>query len=210
MNSLIEHRSQEFQHGMFFSGISSRYPNKLTMIMSNLLSIKFISFTYSQIHLNEEPIMVRSEFLYCILVFITSPQQLHQPLFRDTQHSCFPLELYFALSVPKGENGAVVDEAHGFWVISAAESILFYSGDYSSFTHNAIQLVVIRNVGMTSETEDSRIFYHWLAMVIEFACYGRRNQRGRTGLEKKIEKSSMILGPYQFDRIISESNQVIQ
>ncbi|KAJ3747075.1 hypothetical protein DFH05DRAFT_1391946 [Lentinula detonsa] len=30
---------------------------------------------------------------------------------------------------------------------------------------------------MTFETEDSHIFYHWLAMVIEFACYGYRNQR---------------------------------
>ncbi|KAJ3792120.1 hypothetical protein GGU11DRAFT_761029 [Lentinula aff. detonsa] len=33
---------------------------------------------------------------------------------------------------------------------------------------------------------------------------------GRTGLEKKIEKSSMILGSYRFDGILSELNQVIQ
>ncbi|GAW03906.1 hypothetical protein LENED_005660 [Lentinula edodes] len=97
---------------------------------------------------------------------------------RDFCKAPFPLHTQmYDSAVPLGCSGAIVDEAHGFRIVLETESVLFYTGDHSKFIFESIKLVVIRGVGMTPPTADSKAFYSWLAEVIEFGCYYRRNQR---------------------------------
>lgn len=114
-------------------------------------------------------------------------------------------------SIPENasDKAVVVDEANGFRIVLASESVLFFSGgrftyciylfinchnflDHKEFNWRRIELVNFRNVAQASpdwdDTSnpssidhllDSTHFYDWIIEVIDFACNVRRDQRVR-------------------------------
>ncbi|KAF9018216.1 hypothetical protein BDP27DRAFT_1378458 [Rhodocollybia butyracea] len=85
------------------------------------------------------------------------------------------------------KGGKAVDEANGFLIVQANESILFYSGalDPAYFNDEHIELIVMQGVAQPQPEQaskktrlgptDSDVFFTWLLVIIAYAVWVRTN-----------------------------------